>query len=951
MRIFSIVHEQTVPLHASSGPKTGSDWRFSFGPFILAPSERLLERDGVPVRLGGRALDILIALVESAGEIVGKRELLARVWPNMVVDEGSLRFHIVAIRKALGDGSDNRYIVNTANKGYTFVARVERLEALSDRCIAFISGHRLPALATEVIGRDEEIEALLASLLQYRLATIAGAGGIGKTTTAIAAARAAFRIFGGEVHIADFSSITKPGLVHAALAAAVGMQHALEDPQALQARLADRRCLIVLDCCEHVIDEAAQIAESLVLNCPQVHVLATSREPLRVRGEFVYRLKPLGFPPDGEGLSAASALAYPAVRLFAERAAASGAGFALTDASAPLVSRLCRELSGIALAIELAAGRIEALGLQAIALHFDPSLSLKWQGRRTAIPRHQTLGAMLDWSFKLLSDDEKLLLRRLSVFAGTFSLDAALEVCCPDHDHMTAIELVANLVSKSLVTVDAGGATLRYGMLDTTASYCRNALRVSGEEAMMGQRCAAYFSDWIEQHRNNDATDADVFALELPNLRAALDCYLRDPLQAADAARFAAALCPWLLTTSQVAECSRWAQAALACLPPELAGSAFELRLHGALGQALTFSGIGVRGKAEQAYRHAMAIAERLGDSRSMLHLLCHYLVLLHREGRYTDALDTACQAQSLLQELDDPEARTIVASLMGVCLHLVGRVDDAMRQWEQCLAYTAGQPYGLKSRLGFEYYMRAMCGMARSLALTGRHDRACAMAGETIALARQHGHAVTYCIALIWAGSVYGYGEDAGRMTQVADELERIGKAHSLEPYRQVAQILYGQVLILQQRQQEGVGRIRGAVGALQAYGYEMVSSEALTSMARGLSELGLEADSLAACAQAEAMIRAGGDFLRMPQLLLTKGHCLAAAARHDEAGQSYLAAMELAAAQGAGATRLRAALALAQQLIGAGRAAEARALLLPLAGDTVPASPELQHARSLIA
>jgi predicted ATPase/DNA-binding winged helix-turn-helix (wHTH) protein len=941
--------------------QTGSkEWRAAFGPFVLAPSERLLERDGVPVRLGGRALDILIALVEAAGATVGKRELLARVWPNMVVDEGSLRFHIVAIRKALGDSSAERYIVNTANKGYTFVARVERLAASGGvaagtpgmpAAVAPDGAWRLPALSTAVFGRDKEVVALVAALLQYRLATVVGAGGIGKTTTAIAAARAAYRHVDGDVHFADFSSISTPGLAHATVAAAVGMQQSLDNPQALLDRLAERRCLLVLDCCEHVIDEVAGIAEALVRHCPGVHVLATSREPLRATGEFVYRLQPLGFPPDGEGLSAAAALAYPAVQLFVERAAASGAGFALTDTGAPLVSRLCRELSGIALAIELAAGRVEALGLKEIALHFDPSVTLIWQGRRTAVQRHQTLGATLDWSFNLLSDDEKRLLGRLAVFSGTFSLDAALGICCDGYDRLAAIELVANLVAKSLVTVDAGGAALRYGMLDTTKTYCRAKLRAGGEEAAVAQRLADHFCDWMVDHARADDADPEALALELPNLRMALDWYLRDAPRAAGAMRLAAALCPLLLRSSHVAECSHWARAALACLPAEFAGSPFELTLQGTLGQSLTFSGIGARGNAAQAYRRALAIAERLGDSRATLHLLCQYLVLLHREGRYADALDTARQAQSLLQELDDPEARAVVASLMGVCLHLVGRIDEALQQWQRCLAYTAPRAAELGSGLAFEYHIRALCGMARGAWLTGRHARAFAVAAETIALAKRHGHAVTYSIALIWAGSVYAYAGDTARMTAVADELDRVGKAHALEPYRYTANAIRGQVLLLQGRSAEGVERIRAAVDALRAVGYEMVSSEALISMAGGLCDMGLHAAGLAACDEAEAMIRAGGDLLREPELLVARGRCLAATGRRGEAEQGYRSAMALALGQGAAWCGLRAAVALAGQLREDGGADAARAVLQDFLDAGLDESSDLARARALLA
>ncbi|HEY1393422.1 MAG TPA: winged helix-turn-helix domain-containing protein, partial [Methylibium sp.] len=458
-------------------------WRAQFGPFTLIPSQRLLERAGTPVRLGGRALDLLIALVESAGKTVSKQDLIALVWPNAVVDEGSLRFHMVAVRKALGDGMDGRrYIVNTANKGYTFVAAMERSELdTSAHPAPGGQSKSLPALGSTMVGRDAELEALDNAIAQRRLVSVVGSGGIGKTTVAIVAAQSAARSFEGNVHFVDLSAVSTAELACSVVASVVGLQNRMDDPAALAAHLVDRKALIVLDCCEHVIDSVAGLAEVLRRGCPQIHILATSREPLRAEGEFVYRLQPLECPPDGEGTSSESALSYPAVKLFAERAAASGSGFVLSDSDAPLASRLCRELDGIALAIELAAGRIEALGLKAITSHFDANVKLMWHGRRTAVPRHQTLSATLDWSYGLLDEDEKRLLRRLSVFAGTFSLDAAIAVCCFDIGRPLAIEALAGLVSKSLLNVDAGGSTLRYRLFDTTKAYTVQKLESSGE--------------------------------------------------------------------------------------------------------------------------------------------------------------------------------------------------------------------------------------------------------------------------------------------------------------------------------------------------------------------------------------------------------------------------------------------------------------------------------------
>ncbi|MCX4162564.1 MULTISPECIES: winged helix-turn-helix domain-containing protein [Paraburkholderia] len=937
----------------SQEPRRHTEWRASFGPFTLSPSERLLERDRVPVRLGGRALDLLIALVDSAGETVSKQDLIAQVWPDVLVEEGSLRFHMVAIRKALGEGEGgSRYITNTTNKGYTFVASVERRELSSPVQPAITSTFKsVPAPATPVVGRDEEVKTLVANLLQRRLVSVVGPGGIGKTTVAIACAQTVARQFNGDVHFIDLSAISETQLVRSSVATAVGLQNRSDDLPAVATHLADRNTLIVLDCCEHVIAGAAELAEALIRVCPNVHILATSREPLRAEGELVYRLQPLAFPPEGAGTTAQAALAYPAVRLFVDRAIASCSSFELKDSDAPLASQLCRELDGIALAIELAAGRIEALGLQAITSHFDASVRLMWHGRRTAVPRQQTLGATLDWSVNLLSDDEKRLLYRLSVFAATFSLDAAIEICSFDGDRSVAIELIASLVSKSLVTVDAGEAALRYGMLDTTRSYCWKKLCNTGEEAAVSQRLACYFRNWAQQYAagNLDKDALDVVVLEMSNLRAALEWHFRADEHQSDAFKLAASLCPLLLQLSKVAECARWAQTALSQMPAELLGSSFEMRLQGALGQSSMFSTGG--GEAETAYRRGIELAEQLKDFRSTLHLLNGYVVLLHRDGRYTDALDNARKAQSLLTELNDMESRAIVDSLMGVALHLVGNVNEAMHHWERCFAQSSGASSSTTSKLGFDFHIRALCGLARSLWLTGNYSKAIAVAEETIAKARESGHAVTYCIALIWAGSVYIWARNVERLEEIAATIERVAKQHSLTPYLAFARITRGQLLIARRQPAEGVELIRSAVEVLHECRYRMVTSVSLSILAKGLSDMSLHSAALAMCDEVETLIQTCGDFLRMPELLSVRGYCLAAAGQAAEAEKSYRAAIELARSQEVKSGQIEAAVALAQHLIGSGRQEEARRLLHPLvaeAGDEI--SLDLSLARSLL-
>jgi DNA-binding winged helix-turn-helix (wHTH) protein len=385
------------------------DSAVAFGPFRLFPKSRLLEKDGAPLHLGGRALDILICLAERAGEVVDKRELVKRVWADVNVDEGSLRFHIAALRKALGEGNEgSRYVVNVPGRGYCFAVPLSRPAPPEGRPTEIASSVRLlPAPLARMIGRDDAVEKITSELSLHRFVTIVGPGGIGKTSVALAVAHRQLEAFDGQVSFVDFGAVTDARLVPGSIASALGLTVSSEDPiPGLLTFLRSRQMLLVFDSCEHLLDELAPLAERLVREAPNLHVMATSRESLRSEGERVYRLFPLDCPPQQDGLGVADILAYPASQLFVERIAESLSEFELSHDEAPLVADICRRLDGIALAIELAAGRVNAYGIAGTAELLDSRFSLLWRGRRTAIPRHQTLSAALGWSYDLLPATE-----------------------------------------------------------------------------------------------------------------------------------------------------------------------------------------------------------------------------------------------------------------------------------------------------------------------------------------------------------------------------------------------------------------------------------------------------------------------------------------------------------------------------------------------------------------
>jgi predicted ATPase len=435
-------------------------------------------------------------LVERAGELVSKDELMARVWPNTFVEESNLKVQVAGLRRALGDRrGSHRYLATISGRGYRFVAPVMFADGLATRAGR---AHNLPVPIARMIDRTDAVIVLKTQLSRHRLVTIVGPGGIGKTTVALALARGLVGAYEDGVRFVDLAPLKDAHLAPSALAAALGLEICSEEPIAgLIEALREKRMLLVLDNCEHVIEAVADIAAGLLTGAPGIWILATSRAPLRAEGERVHRLPPLESPPRSAGLTAAAALAFPAVQLFVEHATASLGGFELSDADAPLVAEICRRLDGVPLAIELAAARIDAFGVRGLAAYLDHALQLLTGGRRPAGPRHHSLRANLDWDHDLLREDEQVVLRRLANFVGGFTMEAASAVAAGGG--VTAAEVVArvaNLVAKSLIAADVGGTATRYRLLETTRAYALEKLAASGEFEAVGNHYAGYLQGW-----------------------------------------------------------------------------------------------------------------------------------------------------------------------------------------------------------------------------------------------------------------------------------------------------------------------------------------------------------------------------------------------------------------------------------------------------------------------
>ena len=481
-----------APLVAAAEPHSTATL-IRFGSFSLWPMQRLLLQDNRPVHLGSRALDILIALLERPGDLVGKDELMARVWPKTFVEPANLTVHITALRRALGDGRDgNRFLINIPGRGYRFVAPVTVSGQFKPSFSATsVAGqcHNLPARVTRLIGRRDIVVRLSALITHHRSLTVVGPGGIGKTAVALAVAREVATSYRDGSWWIDLAARGNPQDVAGAVASVLGLELDREKSLTkLLTALRDKEILLVLDTCEHAVAAVADLVAAVLREAPGVHVLATSREPLCTEGEQVCRLAGLESPP-AHCANAERARRFPAVELFLERAAAGIGEFALSDADAAAVSDICNTLEGLPLAIELAAHRVSSLSIAAVAAGLKQPLRLLTAGYRTGPARQRSMRAALDWSHGLLTDKQQVVLRRLSVFSGEFSLqDAAAIVFNQARLDCPMVDEVTELVSKSLIASKVRETQPRFRLSHVTRAYALEKLGESGELDAIARR-------------------------------------------------------------------------------------------------------------------------------------------------------------------------------------------------------------------------------------------------------------------------------------------------------------------------------------------------------------------------------------------------------------------------------------------------------------------------------
>lgn len=929
------------------------------GAWEVDGDRRELRAHGKPVPIGSRAFEIVERLAAAAGQFVGKDELVAHVWRGLTVDENTLRVHIHAIRKALGP--DRSLLKTDAGRGYRLlgpwaVKEDQDQPATANSSLSLPrSGQsaptNLPAAVSDVVGRSAAVLAIKNLATAFRVVTLTGPGGIGKTTVALELARDLLDAFGGSVFFVELSPLSDPDLVPSTIARALGLgaDGKRLPPEDVARAIGASKLLLVLDNCEHLIDATARLAEIIVRQCPHASILATSREVMKIEGEGVFRLSPLDVP-ESTGAVPAQLLESSAVELFVGRTRALNDRFALNASNSPAVATICQRLDGIPLAIEFAAGRAATLGVQQVVADLLDRLSSLASQRRAPVPRHKTLRAVLDWSYDLLSQSEQQNFRALGVFAGLFTLNDARSIA-PSQE---PADWLSGLVDKSLVVAEIRDTVALYRLLDTTRTYALDKLREHGEFEAANRAHAERYRDVFQQAESEwqIRTTGDLhtdYAWRLDNLRAALAWGLPDQRATALGLGVATAAIPLWMHLSLFDECRSTLGRALSShtlvdtMPPER-----QMRLHAAYGIASLYSG-GNPADAEAACERALEIAEGIGDVDYQLR--CLWGLWLVRRG----SIDLARRFLSLAT---GPVDELVGHRMMATSHHVQGFQNEARPHVDFIRAnpnLLAADP----TRFRFLVTERPVSeepGLARILWAQGCPDQAMQLVRQSVEAATAAGHANSLCHFLSLAGCLVtlwaGHLDEARRYnTILSDQSTKfvlpLWRSWS-RGYQGIIALQTGDAAIGAELLRLAIDELRG-LHEWRGYAFFPIYRAIALGRLQRLDE---------ALASINASIENADhrdEGWMHPELLRAKGDLLVLRDPSDADGAAegcFRAAIEEAHEQGALAWQLRAATSLARLLHDRGLQAEARDALQPVYGRFTEgfATADVASARALL-
>jgi predicted ATPase/DNA-binding winged helix-turn-helix (wHTH) protein len=904
-----------------------SDYRF--GSFELLARRQLLVHAGEPVRIGSRALAILTLLVEGAGDLVTKEQLMAAAWPTTFVDDGNLKVNVSNLRRVLASvdpGLD--YIATVAGRGYRFIAPV----------------HRIPTGAAgfppkiSLIGRADDLAAVQERLSTSPVVTLTGTGGIGKTALATGVAYAVGPQYPDGLMFVDLAKISVPLFIPAAMAFALGLTAADEDSVAgVIHALEGQRKLLLIDNCEHLLPAVAGVIDRLSTSLEGVRILATSREPLRIRDEHVYRLDPLKSYPHQDP-TALEASSYPAVELFVTRAFEQ-TGYKLHDADAASVAEICRRLDGIPLAIELAATRIGTLTPATLLEMLDDRFKVLAYGCRKIPLRQQTLHATLDWSYCLLSDSEAAFVRVLSLFAGEFSVEGAIALAPNDTQPETAIDLLSSLAAKSFLVLDWRGTAVTYRLLETMRVYLLERLRLSGRETEAKHDHARFMCTQLDRAGDQSAIGdpgerRKMFARWLDDVRSALAWTLSCEEDATLGIRLAVAALPLFSELSLIGECREMSELALARLNA-MPTPDQQMRAHLLLGVAMGSTYLPGDPDAQYcAWECALEAGRANGDADLVAQVLSGLARYEMLNGRHTDALGHIHELCSIAKTLRNSWARDDANLLLATAEIFQARLPSALGRLEQLVERQARKQLACRRRMQqIAPGLQLAANFAATLWLTGAPARAALVAEATVCEARETAHRQSLCHVLfmgmtavaLWNGHV----DCASRY---AAELSRLVGQNELTAWKPGSLCLDVLVHCASGRQVEA-DELMSACDAVLALPASLVRPIYLVMMADELVARGHVFEAKLPIKKARAKLQASqGERWPVPELLRVEAALASSSGDQRTAEQLLLQSLDLADQSGATGWSLRSALDLARLRRVAGREREATCVLAPV-------------------
>jgi predicted ATPase/DNA-binding winged helix-turn-helix (wHTH) protein len=917
-------------------PLPGATAVIEFGRFKLLRHRRELLADGRPVELGGRAFDMLAALIEAGGAVLEKDELMSRVWPGRIVEENSLQAQISALRKALG--VDRDLIRTVAGRGYQFTGEMRVLGVAGVPRRA----SNLPEPVSELIGRETAVSEVLDLVAAHRLVTLTGVGGIGKTRLGLEVARHLVPRFSDGVWFAEIGPLSDPELAPATVAVAAGLtlEQGTASADRVAAALGTRHLLLVLDNCEHVIEAAARMAEALLHASSVSCVLATSREPLRAEGEYVYRVPPLDVPAE-DNLDMEDVLRHSAVRLFIARARAAEPQYVPDIRLAAAKASICRHLDGIPLAIELAAMRVASFGVEGVVARLDDRFRLLAGGNRTALPRHQTMRATLDWSYELLSDSLRVTLRRLAVFAGSFTLESASAVTMGTPPAVVDCP-VANLVAKSLISADVAGPIVHYRLLETTRAYALAKLRESGELDDFKRRHAEYYRDLFERAEAEWETRPTaewlaVYGHQIDNVRAALDWAFSPSGDAAVGVGLTAASVPLWFQLSLMDECRARVERALSSIGPGSNPDARrDMKLYAALGASLLYTRGAVL-ETGAAWTRTLEIAERLDNVEYQLRALWGLWAYRHLSGACRSALALAQRFSEFSAARGDSADLCVGDRMMGLSLHYLGDQRNARDHLERMLSrYVAPAYRSHRVRFVYDQTVIARSILAQILWLQGFPDQAIRVAQLVVEGARAMDHPPSLCWALAeGACPVALYAGDLAALERSLEMLLEHATRHALAVWHALGRCMQAVLLVKHGDVDAETRVLRPAFDELREAKFSLHYTGWLAALAKGLGDAGRVAEGLAAIDEAIERSERTEERWSMAELLRVKGELLLLQGAPDAATTAenlFLQALDGARRQEVLSWELRGATSLARLWHQHRRTSQARELLAPV-------------------